>query len=167
MKALPPRLLLVQTFVLRFRKLKCEKSGWLGFISCSKWAHWRTEARPQEYRPGLSMPQTGVWGLSFCPLTPSPGVSTHSAPADGVDSTLLVITTFSLQVSFLTLCSLWRSPSLKDTSWTLKDSSVTLETICTHLVVLWGHPACLIQESVPRLSSAFPTVSLLSPHCRM
>lgn len=80
-------------------------------ISSSKWAHWRTEARPQEYRPGLSMPQTGVWGLSFCPLTSSPAVSTHSTPADGVDSTLLVIATFSLQVSFLTLCSLWRSPS--------------------------------------------------------
>lgn len=108
------------------------------------------------------MPQTGIWGLSFCPLTSSPAVSTHSTPADGVDSTLLVIATFSLQVSFLTLCSLWRSPSLKYTSGTLKDSSVTLETICTHLVVLWGHPACLIQESVPSLSSAFLTVSLLS-----
>lgn len=92
-------------------------------ISSSKLAHWRTEARSQEYGPGLSRPQTSVWGLSFCPLTSLPAVSTHATPIDGVDSAWLIISTFSLQVSLLTLCSicpkherkcfasLWRSPS--------------------------------------------------------
>lgn len=46
MKALPPRLLLVQTFVLRFRKLKCEKSGWLVSYQVAS-------EHIEELRPGL------------------------------------------------------------------------------------------------------------------
>lgn len=111
MKALPPWLLLVQTFVLRFRKLKCEKSGWL--VSYQVASEHIEELRPGLRSTGQACPRprlaSGGWASARSP----PHLPSAPTPPQRVGLTQLCWSSLLLvfRSPFLTLCSLWRSPS--------------------------------------------------------
>lgn len=138
------------------------------------------------------MPQTSVWGLS-CPLTSLPAISTHATPLMGLTqlggSPLLLVFRshvsapsvpnmrgnasprsdgahrhLPMELGSRTVCPRWYFQGCPLLFW-LKDRQFRYPGDHSYTsVVIWGHPAYLIQRFVPSPSSTFPTVPLLSSH---